>query len=180
LAKVLLIQAINNWKKLFPIDQVCFVGDRAMMSKKNIELLQTNGYHYVIAAKLKQLPANIKHQLFDSKHYQPCLLRDDLNWVAEFKHEQHRLIVGYTHKRAKKDASDRQKVIDKLNKKLSKNNDVKQVISNQGVKQYVKVDEAAVTLDEEKLDSARQWDGLHGAVSNITDKSPQELIDLYN
>ncbi|AAO91012.1 hypothetical protein [Coxiella burnetii] len=51
-----LCAAIDSWKKLFPIDKVCFVGDRAMFAKNNIALLEQPGYSYIVAAKLKVLP----------------------------------------------------------------------------------------------------------------------------
>jgi transposase len=174
-----LIKAINNWKTLFPIDQICFVGDRAMMSKDNIALLEENGYQYVIAAKLKQLPTMLKRQVLDSQHYRPCLMHEQLGWINEFEHNKQRLIVSYTEKRAQKDASDRQAILDKLNKKLNKNNDVKSIVNNKGIKQYANIHEATVELDDEKILAAAQWDGLHGVLSNIKDKSPEELIAMY-
>ncbi len=175
-----LIAAIEHWKTLFRIDQICFVGDRAMMSKKNIALLEEKGYHYVIAAKLKQLPVALKNQVLSAQHYHPCLVNEALNWIGEFEYDKQRLVVSYTNKRAKKDAKDRQAILDKLTKKLEKNNDVKSVINNQGTKQYTEIGEATVTLDESKLEAAEQWDGLHGLFSNIKDKSPEELIGLYS
>ncbi len=46
-----LIDSIKSWKKIFNIDSVCFVGDRAMMSKSNLSLLEKNNYNYIIALK---------------------------------------------------------------------------------------------------------------------------------
>jgi hypothetical protein len=43
-----LIEAINSWKKLFKIESVCFVGDRAMFSKANIKLLEASNYQYIV------------------------------------------------------------------------------------------------------------------------------------
>ena len=47
---------LTSWKKSFDIKSVCFVGDRAMMSEDNIAKLEAEGYSYVIAAKLRNLP----------------------------------------------------------------------------------------------------------------------------
>src|SRR3990167_556428 len=60
-----LLAAIESWKKLFSIESVCFVGDRAMFTKKNMELLKTHQYHYNIAAKLKKLPGKLQEKIFN-------------------------------------------------------------------------------------------------------------------
>jgi transposase len=57
-----LITSVNNWKSLFNIKQVTFVGDRAMFSQGNLAILDEYGYNYVIAAKLRKLPSNIKRK----------------------------------------------------------------------------------------------------------------------
>lgn len=51
-----LVAAIESWKKLFDIHDVCFVGDRALLSGPNLQLLEEKKYHYIIATKLKKLP----------------------------------------------------------------------------------------------------------------------------
>ncbi len=48
-----------------------------------------------------------------------------------------KLILNYSKKRAKKDYHDRQKMIDKLQKKLSKSKDATSLISNYGYKKYL-------------------------------------------
>jgi hypothetical protein len=40
-------------------------------------------------------------------------------------------------------------------------------------------DGAAVTLDENKIQDAAQWDGLHGIITNIKQDASQSLILRY-
>ena len=68
-----LIEAIESWNQLFSVGQVCFVGDRAMMSKANIQLLESKGYHYIIACKLRSLPKPLKQTILNERYYQPCV-----------------------------------------------------------------------------------------------------------
>jgi transposase len=79
-----LITAIQNWKKLFSIQSVCFVGDRAMFGEDNLRLLEKKGYHYIIAAKLKSLSSSLKNQILNEQHYLPQAIGDDFGWISEF------------------------------------------------------------------------------------------------
>jgi transposase len=63
-----LVEAIKKWQQLFPIKDVCFIGDRAMMSKDNIALLETMNYHYVIAAKLKSMPQLLQKKILNPEY----------------------------------------------------------------------------------------------------------------
>ncbi len=162
-----LIAAIESWNKLFSIRDVCFVGDRAMMSKQNIELLKRRGYKYIIAAKLRSMPSKIKEQIKDENNYRVEVIGEELTWTGEFSYNDSRLVVNYRKKRALKDFSDRKKILDKIEKKLSENNNAKNFITNNGVKKYTVINNAITQLDEEKIASDAKWDGLHGIITNI-------------
>jgi transposase len=175
-----LIAAIESWKKLFNIESVCFVGDRAMFTKKNMALLKSHQYHYIIAAKLKQLPDKLQEEIFKEDYYRPTVLNKDFGWIGEFEYEESRLIVSYKSKRALKDQKDRQRVLDKVKKRIGKKANPNNLITNQGVKQFVTRDEnASISLDENKIAAAQEWDGLHGIITNIQEDSPQSLIARY-
>lgn len=175
-----LLAAIESWKKLFSIESVCFVGDRAMFTKKNLELLKSHQYHYIIAAKLKKLPGKLQEKIFKEDYYRPMVLNKDFGWVGEFQYEESRLIVSYKSKRALKDLKDRQRVLDKVTKRIGKKANPNNLITNQGVKQFVTRDEnAVISLDENKIAAAQEWDGLHGVITNIKEDSPQSIIARY-
>jgi len=79
-----LVAAIESWKKLFDIHDVCFVGDRAMFSGPNLQLLEEKKYHYIIAAKLKKLPEYVQQKVFDGQNYKTSQVGDNVAWVAQF------------------------------------------------------------------------------------------------
>jgi transposase len=177
-----LVAAIQSWKKLFDIDSVCFVGDRAMFTHKNIELLESYQYHYIIAAKLKALPEKLQEKILEDQHYRPGLLNKELAWLGEFDYQNARLIVSYKTKRALKDQKERQQLLNKIEKTLGKNKKghPAKFISNAGVKKFLTKDKnATVTLDQEKIAKAAQWDGLHGVITNIRDDSAESIIARY-
>jgi transposase len=175
-----LIAAIESWKKLFKIESVCFVGDRGMFTQKNMELLEQHHYHYIIAAKLKKLPQKLQTEIFKEDHYRPTILNKDFGWIGEFEYQKKRLIVSYKSKRAFKDQRDRQRVLDKVKKRIGDQANPHHLITNQGVKQFVTRDEnASISLDENKIAAAQAWDGLHGIITNISGDTPQSLIARY-
>lgn len=175
-----LATAIESWKKFFAIDSVCFIGDRAMFCKKNIALLESLNYRYIIAAKLKSLPDELKNNILNEDGYRPAVLNNELAWVGEFNYEGQRLIVSYKSRRAMKDLKDRDRVLAKIKKTIGKKSNPKKLITNAGVKKFVSVsDDATVVLDEDKIAQAAAWDGLHGIITNIKEDSPASLIARY-
>lgn len=175
-----LAESIGKWRKLFPIDSVCFVGDRAMMSKENIKLLKDNDYQYVIAAKLKGMTKNLQSKILDEDNYNPQILNGSLGWIGEFAHDNGRLIVSYKSKRAKKDQQDRQRILDKLDKQLGKNGGTKKLVTNSGAKQFVKMENSNAEVDLNKVEKAQQWDGLHGIITNIQEEKAEKLLARYS
>ncbi len=176
-----LIAAIEHWHTLFNIKSVCFVGDRAMFSKKNMALMEEKGYQYIVAAKLRTLPDNIKSEILSESRYYPTVLNDEFAWIGEFNHENRRLVVSYKKKRALKDVADRTRVLEKIEKVIGKKGQTQKLITNQGVKKFTKTDPQACTqLDEDKIAHDAMWDGLHGIITNIEDEKAETLLAQYS
>ena len=176
-----LLAAIASWRKLFSIDGVCFVGDRAMFTKANIALLEQHRCHYIIAAKLKKLPQPLQQQLFNDANYRPSVIGNSFGWIGELDYEGARLIVSYKSKRAHKDCQERQQILSKIEKIIGKKGNPHQLITNAGVKQFITKDKtAAISLDQDKVAQAAQWDGLHGIITNITNDAAESLLARYS
>ena len=62
-----LIKSIDEWKKIIPIKNIRIIADRAMMSNKNLSNIEEVKLEYIIAAKLKQLPKNLKDEIWNLK-----------------------------------------------------------------------------------------------------------------
>ena len=165
-----LISCINKWKTTINIENVCFIGDRAMMSRENLSLMEAAGYTYVIAAKLKGLPTKLQKQILDAENYTLKVMGESLVWVGEFTHEGRRLIVSYKQARAHKDREKRKTVLHKIQSKIGDAGPTTRLVSNSAVKQFTTTDAHSQTkLDDEKIAQAAAWDGLHGIITNIPD-----------
>ncbi len=170
-----LIEALDSWRKLVDIGRVVLVADRAMMSDANLRALEEAGLEYVVGASLKKQPKELKAKILDASGFRPGHIDSDFVWVNEFELDQQkgrRLIAAFSSKRARKDISDRNRLVENLQKRLGKKPkaSLKKLVSNRG---YIKVisteGQATATIDDAKLAADAAWDGMYGVVTNSTD-----------
>ena len=175
-----LCAAIEKWKQTVPIDNVCFVGDRAMFCKENLSLLEARGYSYIVAAKLRGMTQEMQTQILDASQYRIEAFAKEMGWVAEFDVNGKRLITSYKTRRALHDAKARQQILQKISKLLKKSQETGKLISNKGVKKYTTTLTSSETIiDEDKIQADADWDGMHGVITNIKDLSAQEILQRY-
>ncbi len=174
-----LLDCLSSWKKLFNIQSVCFVADRAMMSDDNLKLLEQEKHHYVIAAKLRALPEKLISEIMSEKNYQAQAINEDFGWLGEFKYKERRLIVSYKTGRANRDAYQRNQIIQKLKKRIGDAGDTKKLITNQGVKKYTRSENSKTVIDSDKIEHDSAWDGLHGVITNIPDEKASAILARY-
>jgi len=158
----------------YPIlNNLIVIADAGLMSNSNIKQLKENNYNFIIGARIKNESLEIKKKILS------------YNWGAKIKvkkidlDEQTRLIVSYSQKRAKKDANNRDKGIERLKFKIKSGKLSKANINNRGYNKFLKIEgQALIKLDLSKQDEDKKWDGLKGYVTN-TDLSTSEIIENY-
>jgi hypothetical protein len=134
-----MITMVEEMKKSFQqIREIVFVADRAMFNKSNLDKLDELGVKYVVAAKLKSLKKEKKEELLNSNNFAPSVFCNEFGWSNEFELENRRLIVTYTTARAKKDKADRERLIERLEKKRDKSGEINadKLITNSGTKKF--------------------------------------------
>lgn len=168
-----LITAIQEWKKIIPIGEVRIVADRAMMTEKNLQFLEENHIQYIVAAKLKKQAPNIKEQILNAN-------KDKTGVILDQHVNQRRLIVTFCTDRQKKDASDRERILQKIDKKIGKGKNAKKLVSNSGYQKYLSCEgESKLFLDAAKIAQDAVWDGLHGIITNCMNSPTEELLAQY-
>jgi len=174
---------LESWKNQgLEIGGVCLAGDAAMFSKSNLSLMQEMGISYVVAAPLRKLKKEIKDQILDVKKYQTGVIGQDIVLLNEIPYlDNQRIIVNYSAVRAKKNAYDRQCLLDKLSKKLGTKKNMKNLVSNRGYLKYFQENgETVCQLNEEKVAQEEQWDGIRGIVTNAPkEEKALELLQRY-
>lgn len=185
-----LIPVLEKLRNRFSINNVTVVCDRGLASKSNVEALQNSKFHFVIATKLKSMSKKLK--INDLSKYAPLthqmnVPEDDQVLFYTSTHPQYpdtMLIATYSPNRARKDRDDRNRMLEKLQKKLASSSEetsIKNVISNGGYKKYVNVKAGSqLTLNEKAIEEDSKWDGFHGiAVSNSANLGVETALARY-
>jgi len=185
-----LIPALEKLRERYLLEDVIFVADRGLFNEENLKLLESKNFKYVVGAKIKNLSKTLEKEVLNLDNYHSSQLdfkttrsqqEKSKHSIATFAyHEGRRLIVHYSEKRAKKDAYDRQKSIEKLYKKMMRSQNPKSLLNNFGYKKYLEVEgNAKLSINQSKIEEASRWDGLAGIVTNIKDTRPEELLTHY-
>lgn len=175
-----LCESIDEWKKFLTIEKVCFIGDRAMFSDKNLTALEKLGYTYIVAAKLRALPAELQEQILAKDTYKPALLGKKKGLIAEFIHKERRLVVSFKEERALADAKKRTKQVQSIEKKLAASKKPENLLSNKAIKKFTTTSVGAtISISAEKIQQEVPWDGLHGVITNIKELDACSVIAHY-
>lgn len=169
-----MIPMIDDFKQRFTLgDDFVVVADSGLMNKRNVKLLQQAGYKYILGARIKSESSTIKQWILS--------LNKDDNTCYEFKRPNgERLIISYSEKRAKKDAYNRKRGIERLRKAYKSGHITKQQVNRRGYNKFLEISkDIDVSISEEKIAEDCKWDGLKGYVTN-TNLDAKCVIDQYH
>lgn len=167
-----LIPFLKKMVEKFNLSKPIIVADAGLLSKKNIESLETNQYQYIIGARIKNEKAEIKKKIFEKP------LKDG-QFKRIKKDGENRLIITYSKQRASKDKHTRTRGLKRLEKKVKSGKLTKANINNRGYNKYLKLKGSlSVEVDYETFENDALWDGLKGYITNakITDK---QVVENY-
>ncbi len=191
------IPCLKELKEKYGVNRVIFVADSGMCNKANLDHLEAEGFEYIIGARLKGQTQQVTDQILSDQYLQI----NSNEAIQEIAHHKGRLIVHYAKDRARKNAGDRRRAIEKLRHKLNTKSAEKpgeksqersegksegkglraiDLLSNYGYKKYLKeATPSKFVLDEAKILEDAKWDGLLGVISNAKDLDPLALIRQY-
>lgn len=167
-----LIPVLEKFVKKYKIARPTVVADAALLSRKNIDHLKEAGYKFILGGRIKNETDQIKEKIL-SMHVLE-------NQPKEIKHTNGRLIITFSSKRQKKDYRNRQRGIERLERKIKSGKLTKENINNRGYNKYLQINgNATVCIDYEKYEKDKSWDGLKGYVTN-TEMGIFEVTSAYN
>jgi transposase len=167
-----LIPFLENMARKFNLGKPVVVADAGLLSNDNVKALEVKGYEYIIGARLKNESAEIKTQILASN-------LADGQTICIDRNSKSRLIISYSHSRSKKDASNRKRGLERLEKLIKKGKLTKANINNRGYNKYLRLEgEVHIEIDYKKFELDAVWDGLKGYVTN-TKLSDADVIDSY-
>lgn len=166
-----MLPVVEAFKKKFNIDHLVIIADSGLLSKANIEELQSKGYEFILGARIKNETETIKKKILSL-----WLQNGDSEII---KKGDLKLIVTYSDNRAKKDRYNRDKGIRKLEKQIRRGRLTKSSINNRGYNKFLKLEgQITVSVDKEKLIQDSKWDGLKGYLTNAK-ISKTQIIENY-
>lgn len=144
------------------------VADAAMISTTNITALQEASIHYIVGARLGNIPAQLLDNIDQS------LLREDEK-IIRLKTENGYLICSFSKQRYKKDKYEMGKQIEKAKLLLGQPSKASKV-------KFLKTEEAKTTLNEELIDKTIKLLGVKGYYTDIEEQiaDSKTIIERYH
>lgn len=167
-----MIPIVEDFVKRFELEDFVIVADSGLMNKTNISLLESGGYKYILGARIKNESEEVKQWILS--------LEKQDGWFYELgKLPNSRLIVGYSRKRAEKDAYNREKGVKRLQKAYNSGNITKENINKRGYNKFLEIsDNVRVKINPDKISQDEKWDGLKGYITN-TELTAEEIYQQY-
>ncbi len=138
--------------------------DAGMTGRDNEAALQARGTPCILGARLKARPAAQKRRVLDPDAYGPWGRDECARSIGSFlciEAGGRRLVVTHSPKRARKDARERERRIEKLRARLEAS-DTPASLSSRGGARFLDFPGGKARLDEAKVAEAARWDGLRG------------------
>ena len=167
-----LVPVIKRLQSRFAIGRVCVVSDRGMISAETMTYLEAEKIFYILGARMRRSKEVKEEVLSRAGRYRevhpegistkdPSFLK-----VKEVIVDGNRYIVCLNEKQARKDAADRQAIIDSLQEKLKSN--PKSLVGNKGYRKYLKLEKDTVSVNQEKIEAEARYDGKWVLKTNTT------------
>ena len=167
-----MLPVVEAFKQQYNLNQLVVVADAGLMSNDNLTELQAKNYQYIIGARIKNESSFTKEKILSAN------IKNGES-IAIQKDKSNKIIVSYSDARAVKDAVNRKRGLEKLEKNLSKGKLTKQHINNRGYNKYLKLEgDIKISIDKDKYQADAKWDGLKGYVTNAQ-LSKDEIIENY-
>ncbi len=157
-----LLPVIQRIRSRFPIDKLCIVADRGMISGDTVAYLEKEKIPYILGARMRKVKEVRQDVLSRAGRYRevypegqskdPSPLK-----VKEVLVDDRRYILCLNERQARKDAADRQSIIDALSEKIKSN--PKSLVGNKGYRKYLSLDRDTVSLNQQKVEEEKRFDG---------------------
>ena len=187
-----LIDILEKFQNKFNIqNKPIVVADRGMLNNDNIAYLENNGYKYILAAKIKNISNELKEQISNLTFLNDGVVHTlkidkeikykDSNEQKQTLQTKQKLILTYSSKRGKKDKYTRDKALEKIEAKLSKNI-TKSDLKLSYYAKYLDIDDKCdikYKLNPIKVTNDEKFDGIKGFITNDFTLNPNEVIAHY-
>jgi len=142
----------------FGVGGFCVVADRGMISADTIEQLTAMQLPYILGARMRRVKKISEEVLARPGRYHEVPTGDNEPLkVKEVVLGQERFIVCFNPVQARKDAIDRELILESLREKLKQG--PKALVGNKGYRKYLSMESSRVHIDEKKVAQEARFDG---------------------
>jgi transposase len=178
-----LLPVVDRLQRRFRVRRVVVVADRGMISAETIAAMESREIDcdYILGARMRAVKEIRERVLADRRRYQevtpgrqhskdPSPLK-----VKEVKIGDRRYIVCLNEEQRRKDAADRDAILEALREQLKRGD--KDLIGNKGYRKYLQVTRGErFTIDQKKIKEEALYDGKWVLQTNLADEP--EIIAL--
>jgi transposase len=178
-----LLPVVNRLRQRFRVGRVSIVADRGMISASTIAALESEELDcdYILGARMRSVKEISEQVLADRGRFREITAERKTSKdpsplkVKEVAVDGRRYIVCLNEEQRRKDAADRQAIIEHLREQLKRGD--KDLIGNKGYRKYLRVGKGEhFTLDEAKIKQEARYDGIWVLQTNLADEP--EMIAL--
>jgi transposase len=168
-----LVPVIKRLRSRFAIGRICIVSDRGMISAETMTYLEEQKIPYILGARMRR-SNEVKETVlsragrYREVHPEGTSAKDPspLKVKEVVLLGGRRYVVCLNEKQARKDAADRQAILDSLQEKLKSN--PKSLVGNKGYRKYLKMEKDTVSVNQDKIEEEARYDGKWVLKTNTT------------
>jgi hypothetical protein len=165
---------LERLKDRFALRWCIFVGDRGMVSERNLEALDAAGYDWIVGVRLRN-----RAQLADAVLGAPGSwqrVAEHLE-VKEVRAEGVRYVVCRNTEQARRDAARREAVLERLASRLERSG-VKGLVTRPGFRRFLRVRGEEAVIDPAKVEADARYDGIW-VLDTSTELAAAEVAEAY-
>ena len=161
--------SIENIINKYKFNDLTVVADAGMLSHDNLEYLDSKNINYIVGGRIKNMEEELTQKIIANDF--------TLNPIFTTNMPSSRLIVEFKEDRAKKDAAEREKTIEKLKLRLDEG---KPVVRKSKYLSFKDKALEVLGIDKDKIAKDKKFDGLKTYLTNLSNSlSSTEIINQY-
>lgn len=169
-------ELINILVEKYHIKKVILVGDRGMISMKNLKLIEDMGLEYILGFRMRTIKKDSRKDVLEKVDLKKLRKLNGLQ-AKEAEYQGKRLIVYYDEERAKLDKEHRDEIVKELKEK-TKNGTIYSVISNTNYKRYLDIEGKDPKVSKRKVNQDELYDGVFVITTN-TKLGANQVVRSY-
>ena len=177
-----LLPVVDRLRARFGVGHLCVVADRGMISAQTIAALEKRKLEYILGVRERSSAEVRRTVIDDATPFVPLVVPRAAGVLTELEAKQvkigeRRYIVCRNLAEARRDAEQRDAILDGLRAKLAQGD--KALVGNSGFRRYLKTVSARhFVIDEERVAEDARFDGLYVLRTN-TKLTPLQVMLRY-